>query len=228
MIDSRGEYTLINENQEDSFWNDPRARAILLRIRFDEHCYLHARSCFKKGCECRFFFPFMAQTEDTQLFDDPNKKVTMFYTLDGEMHERTGFVIELRRPQACQYMNTHSVPISALLNCNTNVQAGDWVHCYYQTFYASKVTIKEDSLPRDLVARQIVRRLVRAQELHRKMEAAGEERDVDSDWIDGLSMLLSGINAASSRTVTSAPMAASLIIKGGDRFIFSHNFTICF
>ena len=110
-IDSRGEYTLINQNQEDSFWNNPRARAILLRIRFDEHFYLHAQSCFKKGCECKFFFPSMAQTEDTQLFGDLNKKVTMCYTLDGERHERTGFVIELRWHQACQYMNTHSVPI---------------------------------------------------------------------------------------------------------------------
>ena len=123
----------------------------------------------------------MSQTEDTQLFEDPNKKVTVFYTLDGEKHERTGFIIELMHPQACQYMNTHSVPISALLNCNTNIRAGDWAHCCYQTLYASKITTKEDSLPRDLVVRQIVRRLVRAQEMHRKMEAAGEEKDVDSD-----------------------------------------------
>ena len=79
MTDSRGEYKVINENNKDSFWNDPKARAILLRICFDEHCYLHARSCFKKGCECRFFFPFMAQIEDTQLFEDSNKKETMFY-----------------------------------------------------------------------------------------------------------------------------------------------------
>ena len=56
------------------------------------------------------------------------------------------------------------------------------------------------------------------------MEAVGEERDVDSYWLDGLSMLLSGINAASSKTVTRVPMAASFIMKGGDRFIFSHNF----
>ena len=37
--------------------------------------------------------------------------------------------------------------------------------------------------------------------------------------------MLSGINAASSRTVVSAPMAASLVMKGRERFIFSHHFT---
>ena len=41
--------------EKTGFWDDPRARKILLRLRFDEHCYTHARSCFKKGCECRFF-----------------------------------------------------------------------------------------------------------------------------------------------------------------------------
>ena len=171
------------------------------------------------------FFPFMAQPEETQLFSDPDKKATLFYTLDGGKHKRMGFVVELKRPQGCQYLNTHSDPISVILNCNTNVQTGDWAHCFYQIFYETKVAIKEDSLPMDLVARSIVWRLLNAQDAYRQREAEGEERDANSDWLDGLSTLLSGINAASSRTVTSAPMAASLVMTGRDRFIFSHNFS---
>ena len=130
--------------EKTGFWDDPRARKILLRLRFDEHCYTHARSCFKKGCECRFFFPFLAQPEETRIFHDPRKKATLFYTLDGEQHERYGFVVELKCPQACQYINKHNVAISSILNCNTNVQTGDWAHCFYQTFYQSKVTVKDD------------------------------------------------------------------------------------
>ena len=67
--------------EKQGFWDDPRARKILLRLRFDEHCYTHARSCFKKGCECRFFFPFMAQPGETSIFNDPSKKATLFMCL---------------------------------------------------------------------------------------------------------------------------------------------------
>ena len=209
---------------DDKFWSNADARNILLRLRFDEHCHLHARSCFKKSCECRFFFPFMAQPEATQVFEDPDKKATLFYTLDGERHERTGFVVELERPQACQFMNAHNISISSILSCNTNVQTGDWAQCFYQTLYTSKVTVKEDSEPRDLVARQVVRRLLRAQDAAREREAAGEEVEQGNDWLEGLSRMLSGINASSSRTVTSAPMSASLVMKHGERFVFSHDF----
>ena len=44
---------------DDSYWKDRRVRAILLRQRFDNHHTTHANSCFKKGSECRFFFPFL-------------------------------------------------------------------------------------------------------------------------------------------------------------------------
>ena len=197
----------------------------MLRLRFDEHCFTNACSCFEKGCECRFFFPFSARPEETRLFNDPSKKATMFYTLNGERHERHGFVVELKRPQACQYMNTHSIPISSILNCNTNVQTGDWAHCFYQIFYQSKVTVKDDCEPRDLVLRSVSRRILRAQDVVRQREAAGEESQQSNDWLEGLSRMLSGINAASSRTTVSAPMAASLVMTGGERFIFSHHFT---
>ena len=79
-----------NNNNHDSFWNGPRARNILLRLRFDEHCFFRALSCFKKGCECRFFFPFLAQPEETQPFRNPYIKATLFYTFDGGKHKKNG------------------------------------------------------------------------------------------------------------------------------------------
>ena len=92
----------------------------------------------------------------------------MFYTLDGERHKRAGFVFELKRPQTCQFMNTHNNPISSILSCKITVQIRDWGYYFHQTLYTSKVTVNEDSEPRDLVVRQVVWKLVRAQETTRE------------------------------------------------------------
>ena len=46
-----------------AFWDNQEVRRILLHLRFDEHLCTHKRSCFKKGCECRFFFPFLARAD---------------------------------------------------------------------------------------------------------------------------------------------------------------------
>lgn len=54
--------------------------------------------------------------------------------------------------------------------------------------------------------------------MYRKLEGTEEDEDIDSDWLDGLLMLLSGIYAASSRTMTSDSMSASLILNSGDIF----------
>ena len=39
-------------------------------------------------------------------------------------------------------------------------------------------------------------------------------------WIEGLSRMLSGINAATSRGVISAPMSHNLVMQNGERFTF--------
>ena len=43
-------------------------------------------------------------------------------------------------------------------------------------------------------------------------------------WVEGLSLVLSGVRAATSRTATSAPMAHTQVIQRGNRFTFSHSF----
>ena len=67
------------------------------------------------------------------------------------------------------------------MNCNTNVQNGDWAHCFYQTFYQSKVTVKNDCEPRDLVLRNVSQRILRDQDAAREREAAEEEIQQSND-----------------------------------------------
>ena len=261
------------------------SRRILLNERFNQHSQEHARSCFKKGCECRFMFPFLAtsgqscgldadddgdrfvvnmsETEWLQLLNDVHTREaaalsdiakelarnrgTQIYTgcdrvdehgierttkipvtrhtLDGQVTKEDRFVVEIERPQGCQYMNVHNVTLSQVFTCNTNVAAGDSGQTWYQTLYQCKHTQKEDRESRDIVAKGVMRRLLRSQEEREQRLASGAEIDDEvNSWVEGLSRVLSGINAATSRLVISAPMSHSLASNGGSRFHFSHEF----
>ena len=230
-------YDMVDEDnralidEDNSFWHDEQIRRILLRRRFDEHHDKHANSCFKKGCECRFLFPFMAWCNHTRLYKSGAKDDTAVdvcrNTLDGNSKKDPRFIIELERNQGCQYMNTHNIAVSDVLNCNTNVQSGDSNQTFYQTMYQTKNTQKDDCEPRDLVAKALIRRLLRAQELAREQSRASDDQEMDeevNDWVEGLSRVLSGINAATSRSAVSAPMAHNLTLNDGSRFKFSHDF----
>ncbi len=46
--------------ESDPFWGHTEIPKTLLKYRFEEHSACHCASCFKKGCECRFLFPFMS------------------------------------------------------------------------------------------------------------------------------------------------------------------------
>ena len=137
-------------------------------------------------------------------------------------------MIELTRPQACQYINTHNVTISDVINCNNNIQTGDLGQTFYQTLYTAKNTFKDDVKPRDLVASQVCRRLLRAQAAarsgHDEESNNSETAKTKKMWVEGLSLVLSGVRAATSRTATSAPMAHTQVIQRGNRFTFSHSF----
>ena len=109
----------------------------MLRLRFDEHLCKYVHSCFKKGPECCFLFLFLAWVKTTRIYEghDSNNKQQQHgkdsknkverHTLNVNISVENRFVIEPERPQECQFMNTHSFPMSNILNCNTNVQAGD-------------------------------------------------------------------------------------------------------
>jgi len=44
--------------EEDKLWGNETFLEALLKKRFEEHSHHHKPSCFKKGPECRFMFPF--------------------------------------------------------------------------------------------------------------------------------------------------------------------------
>ncbi len=56
--------------ETDPFWGNNSVRETLLRYRFEEHSFSHSASCFKKDCECRFFFDKLAE-----VFGDINKSL---------------------------------------------------------------------------------------------------------------------------------------------------------
>ncbi len=71
--------------EKDPFWGNMHVRETLLKYRFKKHSSCHVASCFKKGCDCRFLFPFMS-TACTYIREDNgdnNRNKTLWYSLDG-------------------------------------------------------------------------------------------------------------------------------------------------
>lgn len=317
---------------------DSISRYILLNERFNQHATKHASSCFKKGCECRFLFPFLAtsgneldilvtdvmkdlillwqekraeeeeldewgqchwseeeiderlkrsverlseansrssfdvenliqevaavaksiedaadetntatlhdlskdaavvnnlakevaKNKGTRVYDGNTPIEVMRHTLDGGTCRENRFVVEIQRPQGCQFMNVYNRVLSHIFTCNTNIAIGDSGQTWYQTLYNCKNTQSDDREPRDVVAKSVIRRLVRAQREREEREQSGEgtkeEEKETNTWVEGLSRVLSGINAATSRNVISAPMSHNLASNKGSRFHFSHDF----
>jgi hypothetical protein len=121
----------------------------------------------------------------------------------------------------CEFMNSHSWVISKLLNCNSNIQIGDPTQVFYSTLYSSKNTQKEDAERHKRIARSIIYRLIRQQ----NQVTMGLLDSCPCGFGEGISRMLSGIMAATSRDVVSAPMAHLLISEHGRRFKYSHDFT---
>ncbi len=81
--------------EKDPFWGNTNVCEPLLKYRFEEHSASHSMSCFKKGCECRFLFPFMSANctyihEDT---GEQNEKETLWYSLDGSRTKMYSFIV---------------------------------------------------------------------------------------------------------------------------------------
>lgn len=208
----------------DKFWGDSKVRKVLLTLRFDQHDCNHRRACFKKGCECRFYFPF-GTIPSTIIHEDggcDREHEITWQNLDGTTTKLAPWLIMPKRPMGCQYINVHNNTIQEVLNCNTNVQIGDPTQVYYNTLYNSKSTQAEDAEKQRRVGNTITRRLLRIQE-EIEMGARDEEEETDN-FVEGLCRLLSGMNAATTRDVISATMAHLLMCNNGTRFPMSHGF----
>jgi hypothetical protein len=107
--------------EKDCFLGNKHVWELLLKYRFEEHSACHKASCFKKGCECRFLFPFMSTT-CTYIHEDKgvqNENAILWYSLNGSTREICLFTVRPKRPMGCQYINPHNSPILNVFNFNT-------------------------------------------------------------------------------------------------------------
>ena len=143
-------------------------RSVLMHLRFDHHDELHRPTCFKKNDECRANLPMMVCNK-SYLFDNEHilsnsddfhivhasenasdeelqaMKEVDWYHLNSEcpVTEVSQFLVIPKQPQACQFLNQHSIPISEVISFNTNVCIGDASCVYYNMLYKTKTTQKK-------------------------------------------------------------------------------------
>ena len=108
-------------------------------------------------------------------------KEVNWYHLSSEcpVTEVAQFLVVPKRPHACEFLNQHSMPISEVISCNTNVCMGDASCVYYNTLYKTKNTQKEDKHTCRKACVQIGRRALRATEEKRKRKRLAEQEDGD-------------------------------------------------
>ena len=225
-------YDFYNETEEEpvhianTHWGDEDIRSLMLQHRFEYHCESHRHSCFKKGCECRFLFPFISC--DSTLIDQDESKENANSTpwnrlSDPHVQWISPWMLVTQRNNKSEYVNTFNCAMSEVFNCNTNIQIGDVWQVYYSTLYGSKSTQKEDSDRVQRILQTVVRRLSMVEEdiLMGKRSNTFEPED---SFTKALCVLLSGLRAATSRHVVSSTMAHLLMSFDGHRFQFSHKF----
>jgi hypothetical protein len=203
--------------ETDPFWANIDVWETLLRYRFEEHSFSHSASCFKKDCESRFLFPFMS-ANCTCIHEDKGDKdqnKTLWYFLDGLVNIVYPFMVLPKQPMGCQFIITHNKTISEV-NFNTNIQIGDASQVFYSTLYTSKSTQDKYSKKQNRIGRAVIKRIKRVlNDNHEEKPSFGE----------GLSRVLSGLNAATTRNVISATMEHLILCNSGSRFVFLHTFS---
>jgi hypothetical protein len=212
--------------KSDPFWGHNNILKTLLKYRFEEHSACHCASCFKKGCECRFLFPFMS-TPSTYIHEDRgdnNSNETLWLCLNGSFNCVYLFMVFLKRPMGCQFINAHNKPISEVYNFNTNIQLGDASQVFYSTLYTSKSTQDEDSKKQMRIGSVVIKRI---KHLLDENQTNGCAQTTSEPSFGGLSRVLSGLNAAITRNVFSSTMAHLISCNNGSRFVFHTSFQIC-
>lgn len=167
------------------------------------------------------------------IIEDKIRMVQWHY-LDGTTEEKSQYSIIPKRPIGSQFLNQHSVPISDVLACNTNVSLGDPSHTYYSTLYKSKDTQAEDKTAMLRVNGSFGRRIWRTQQRLLNDQETNNANDTGNDneqeiptacHIEGLGRVMTGVNALLSSNVVGCTMGHLLISQDGERFTYSHDFT---
>ena len=174
-------------------------------------------SCFKKGCECRFCIPADRSICHSILLHEEIKP-TNFYDFTASPTKVCPFLVLQKRRISNLFLNTNNEIASSIFSCNTNVQIGDDGHMYYVTLYESKGNQKEETRAYLNVSNALSRCL------HRQMANTSDSTEATPDFVEGLSRVLSGIQAHMSSSIISPPLAHLLVCQDS-RFTFSHDFS---
>jgi hypothetical protein len=192
-------------------------RNVLVKQHFNQHDWAHRPGCFKKGSECRFNLPQHISWETDIVFDEDR---VQWYTLSPIDHWVSSFKVYTKRYLPDLFLNCHSPGISGLFGYNSNIQLGDVGHIFYNTMYGSKSNQAEETKEFVDVANALDKR-IKKQLVEAMQSEVGEYQD---EYIEGLSRILGGIRAHVSETVVSTTLAHAMMLRGGTRFRFSHEF----
>ena len=182
-------------------------RLFLINAFYNLHRSIHARSCFKKGDECRFDLPGQEILRTIIEFSEhPQKHFNWF----GSMIPTNSFTIHVKRHMLDVFVNQYCPFVSEALGCNSNIAIGNIRRLFYCTTYSSKGTQDEDKKAYEYVSRVLLRRMQR-------------QSNVEDEYSEGISRLFSAVIAHSKANIVSAPLARHLVINGS-RFHYSHEF----
>ena len=105
----------------------------------------------------------------------------------------------------------HNKPISKVFNFNNNIQIGDASQVFYSTLYTSKSTQDENSEKQLRNGCAVIKRMKRL--LEENQTNGCDQASSEPSFGEGLSRVLSGLNAATTRNVISSTMAHLISCK---------------
>ena len=176
--------------------------------KYNHHKTHHAKTCFKKGLECRARLPDIPEESTLVL---RSEKTHEQYKWTGEEYKLSNLTVRTKRKPKDAYTNTYC---RAITNCNAPANSNLSVtsgcrSCIYCTCYASKGTQKEDSGELKKVCCYAAKRF--------------NEQRKESSLLEGLSRLMGAVIVGTTEHVVSAPMA-SYLVRNQSRFRYSHDF----
>jgi hypothetical protein len=165
-------------------------------------------------------------TPSTYIHEDRgnnNKNETLWFWLNGSFNSVYPFMVIPKRPMGSQFINAHNKPISEVFNFNTNIQILDVMQVFYSTLYTSKSTQDKDSKNQLCIGHAVIERIKRL--LDENQTNGCDQTTSETSFGEGLSWVLLGLNAATTRNVISSTMADLISCNNGSWFVFSHKFS---
>jgi hypothetical protein len=145
---------------------------------------------------------------------EKNEKETLWYSLDGSRTKIYPFIVLLKRPMGCQYINPQNSSFLNVFNFNINIQIGNVSQVFYSTLYTSNSTSEEDSEKQLLIGHAVIKRIkrlldeigyqtIQPNNINHEHKFMGQTSNdecnqarLELNFHEGLSRIHSGLNAA--------------------------------